>query len=159
MSADTVKVGRRFAFVILPEWLLREDVSHLAIRVYALIAQHARDGQAWPSRNRLAKLAGCSVRSIVRAVDDLERVGAITRQQRTGEHGEHRSNLYTIHELPALAVHRGGAPVSRGGDTGGTGPRDTGGTQNQTHEEPETRARGKVTPDGWHYDGTRWVEG
>jgi len=144
MSADQLRKGRRFAFTILPDWLASAEVSDRAVRIYALIAQHADGGgQAWPSRARLADLAGCSATSVKRAVSELEKVGALTRTQRFGEDGAHRSNLYELHELPALGtpvIHRGGPRVTRGGATGDPGPRVTGDPQNQTHDEPETRA-------------------
>jgi hypothetical protein len=114
-------------FSILPEWLLDAGVSDRAVRVYALLARYADSEtlQAFPSRETLAKRAGCHWRSIDRAIDELVALGAITKTHR--KNGDaYQSNIYTLRRVLTT--------VSPGTDTAGTGvltpqspPTDTGG--------------------------------
>jgi hypothetical protein len=114
-------------FSILPEWLLDAGVSDRAVRVYALLARYADSEtlQAFPSRETLAKRAGCHWRSIDRAIDELVALGAITKTHR--KNGDaYQSNIYTLRRVLTT--------VSPGTDTAVTGvltpqspPTDTGG--------------------------------
>jgi hypothetical protein len=122
-------------FSILPEWLLDAGVSDRAVRVYALLARYADSEtlQAFPSRETLAKRAGCHWRSIDRAIDELVALGAITKTHR--KNGDaYQSNIYTLRRVLTT--------VSPPTDTAVTGvltpqspPTDTGGNLTITTEQ------------------------
>lgn len=70
-------------FALIPARLLYSDATSTALRVYAVLAEHARGtGAAWPSRARLAALARTSLSTIERALRELVRLGAITVEAR-----------------------------------------------------------------------------
>ena len=85
---------------VVPLWLIqRSDLSARAIRVFAALATYAsRDGQCWPSRERLAADTGYSVATVQRALAELVRIGAVTMTRRG-----RRAPLYQLHGQPAEA--------------------------------------------------------
>lgn len=110
-------------FAVIPTWVLdHPELTPLAVRLYGVLARYAdNDGQAWPSRETLARRLGCSRKSIDRGTRALISAGAVTAERRwVGE--VPTSNLYRVHVLP-----RGGrdTDVPRGRATGvpGVGPR------------------------------------
>lgn len=113
-------------FSILPEWILDASVSDRAIRVYALLARYADSEtlEAFPSRQTLAKRAGCHVKSVDRAIEELEGLGALIKtHRRSGE--AYTSNLYILRRVATpeslgrdMGVSRVGTWVSPGRDTG-----------------------------------------
>jgi hypothetical protein len=83
----------------VPEWLLYAQVSDRAIRLFAILARHARsDGTgADPGRTRLARLLGCSLSTLDRARRELEAVGAIeVDRSRVTTWGDQDTNLYRL---------------------------------------------------------------
>jgi len=121
-------------FSIVPEWVIDADISDRAVRVYAILARYADSEtlQAFPSRETLAKRARCHWRSIDRAIDELVKLGAVTKTHR--KNGDaYQSNIYTLRRvLPRVS------PPTDNGDTGVlTGeslPTDTGGNLTITTE-------------------------
>lgn len=121
-------------FSIVPEWVIDADISDRAVRVYAILARYADSEtlQAFPSRETLAKRAHCHWRSIDRAIDELVKLGAVTKTHR--KNGDaYQSNIYTLRRvLPRVS------PPTDTGDTGVlTGespPTDTGGNLTRTTE-------------------------
>lgn len=118
-------------FSIVPEWVLDAGLSDRAIRVYALIARYADNEtlQAFPARETLAKRAGCSARSVDRAITELVKCGALAKEHR--KYGDaYQSNLYTVRRIPKnlatvvslpgdIGVTRVATPVSLPSDTAG----------------------------------------
>ena len=73
------------------------DLSDRAVHVYAVLARHADDGgRCWPSRERLAVQAGCSVRSVDRALVELADGGLIERTARGNGAGGRTSSVTTL---------------------------------------------------------------
>jgi hypothetical protein len=108
--AESSEVDADLKFSIIPEWLLDSEVSHKAIRIYALIARYA-DNQtltAWPARGTLASRAKCTVKSVDRALNELIEAGAIAKELRRDEAGQ-RSSVYTLKRI------RGGDKITIGG--------------------------------------------
>ena len=97
-----IKRGRRLPFVVVPWWLLDlEQVGGFELAVYCAIARHAdSDGEAHPSRSRIASMAGVNIKTVDRAVKVLTEVGAIEKRRRQDKAGDLTSNLYLVHELP-----------------------------------------------------------
>jgi hypothetical protein len=94
--ADTT----REPFAQVPEWLLVADVSDGAVRLFGILQRYAgKTGQCWPSRMTLAaRMRGCSVSKIDRALADLVRVGALDVEARFTPAGDRTSNRYRLHE-------------------------------------------------------------
>ena len=142
-------------FSIIPEWILDANVSDRAIRVYSILARYADNEtlQAFPSRETLAKRAHCHWRSIDRAIEELIKLGAVSKAHR--KNGEsYQSNVYTLRRvLPQLL---GGTDTAvRGVLTGESVGTDTGGNLTITTElEPdnyiETKTkRAQAVPEDW----------
>lgn len=64
------------------------NLPRVALAVYAVIAAHGGQGRwAWPSRTTIARKAGCSTRSVARAIPYLRQQGRIETKRRTGYRG------------------------------------------------------------------------
>jgi len=117
--AESNEVESDLKFSIIPEWLLDANISHKAVRIYALIARYA-DNQtltAWPARGTLAARAKCTIKSVDRAITELISVGALEKELRRDESGQ-QSSLYTLRRMRgATKTTQGGRQNShRGGD-------------------------------------------
>ena len=126
-----VRRGRRLPFVVMPHEILDDHLlAATDILVYATVARHADDyGQAFPSRQRIAKLARCSPSTVDRSVNLLKQRGYLEVIRRDGT-----SNLYVVHEVrearrTVVTDDKGGSsPVTRGvvtHDEGGSSPMTT----------------------------------
>lgn len=138
-------------FAIVPEWLLMSGVGGNAVLVFAVLHRHVdRDAECWPSLNRLASMSGMSNRTIQRALDDLEELGAIERVGRTRDDGSSASNLYKLHMMPPEGYGAGAVPTAR--VSGGYGAGVRGGTARVSPHEGEPiernpeNERGAVAP-------------
>jgi biotin operon repressor len=88
----TIKSETKFA--LIPDWVIDLDISSTAFRLYAVLAKYAdnQTHQAFPSRETLADRLKCSVKTVERAVQELEAAGAIRKESR----GRYHSTLYTL---------------------------------------------------------------
>jgi len=95
-------------FAIVPDWVLDAAISDRAVRIYAILARYADNEtlQAFPSRETLAKRAGCNAKAVTKAVDELVSVGAVVKEHR--KNGDaFQSNLYTLRRVgPNLTLGR-----------------------------------------------------
>ena len=126
MSTDpgksTLKSQVRFAMV--PEWLIYADVSHGAVRLYAVLDRHAnRENIAWPSRATLGRLMGCSTDTVDRYITELRAVKALTVRRRS-QHSKDGKKIYRP-----------------GGRTAADRGSRTNAEQNETTIEPEPLSR------------------
>lgn len=110
-------------FSIVPEWILDADITHSALRVYAILARYADNEtlEAFPSRETLAQRARCNVKTIDRAVQELQEIGALFKSHRKANNG-FQSNVYTLRRIPAKMgsdtnVARVATPMSPPRDT------------------------------------------
>lgn len=101
-------------------WDVRVDNPTRKLVLVAL-ADHANgDGVCWPSMQKIAALAECSVKSVQRHIDALEEMGVLTRTRRArNREGKYGGYEYTL-AGPGAAV----GPAS-GQETGGPSPQDT----------------------------------
>lgn len=120
-----VQYGPGEYFTIAPEWLICSEVSDRAMRVYLVLGLYVnrRSGQAWPTKQELARRLGCAVATVDRGLKELSDAGAITIQARwksvpddydtepvsyslvkDDKHTARTSNLYLVHP------HRRGDP-------------------------------------------------
>jgi hypothetical protein len=92
---DEISVDLKFS--IVPHWVIDSGISARAVRLYAVLAKFAdaETAQAYPGRTRLSKELHCSLKSVDRAVAELEGIGAIRKQHRVNE-GVYQSSLYTV---------------------------------------------------------------
>jgi hypothetical protein len=102
---------RAYRFSILPEWILSKDISHAAIRLFCVLNRWLGENDyVWPSRKTIAERMGCSVNTVDRAIDELEKIGAISVEHRSDSNGAPTSSLFYL--WPATF---GGTPM--GGET------------------------------------------
>lgn len=108
-------------FAIVPVWVIDADISAGAVRTYAALADMANPNKpAWPTHRYLAGRLHCSVASVKRYLQELEKVGAVKIQQRRNDYGQ-QSNLYwIIHIKPTVgenieeATQKNGPQFSNG---------------------------------------------
>jgi biotin operon repressor len=108
MSLDD-SVTADIKFSIVPEWLIDSGCTDKALRLYVVLARYADNDKltAYPGRGTLAKRMGCHRASVDRAVEELIRLGAITKQVRVKD-GKYQSSLYTVRRLPPSRTHATG---------------------------------------------------
>lgn len=84
----------RKGFTAVPSVVVtRNDLSHGAQRLYALLCFYARDDdQAWPGQAGLARLMKINERSLRSYFRELEREGLIHIRRR----GQGKTNVYTL---------------------------------------------------------------
>jgi hypothetical protein len=92
-------------FAIVPEWLLDSEISHGAVRLYALLARYTNnDQQSWPSRATLAGRLRTSKDTVDRLIKELVCVEALIVEHRRDKTKDgnliNRSNLYTLQLAP-----------------------------------------------------------
>ena len=88
-------VGR---WAMVPEWLLAADVSHGAIRLFAVLAAKYADRdthEAHPSRKRLAADLRCSAHMITEYAQELEKAGALAVTHQARADGW-KPNIYVL---------------------------------------------------------------
>ena len=69
----------------LPESVLDADLSHLAVRLYALLALYAAQGLPRPPARILANRLHCGVQELQEAVRELGRLRPLPRWMHRGE--------------------------------------------------------------------------
>jgi hypothetical protein len=135
-------------FAMIPECVLyNPDISGNAVRIYGALNRHANsEGQAFPSRSRLAKLCALSIRTVDKAIAELEAIDALVKQRRRSpedNENEWRSNLYTViftsRAISTLGSEENNTVTSAGNSTRGSAGNSTliRAITNQSHLEPE----------------------
>jgi hypothetical protein len=126
-------------FAIVPEWVIDAEISHGALRLYAVIGRYTNsDNAAWPSRGTLGARLRTSKDSVDRWVKELVAIGALEVEHRKGLTTDgkvtNRSNVYTLrHTKPGVAV-----PVRPPSSTNAASPTRTHAAQNENQLEPES---------------------
>lgn len=90
----TTAIRLETKFALIPDWVIDLDISSTAFKLYAALARYAdnQTHRAFPSRETLAERLKCSVKTVERAVTELEMAGAIRKESR----GRYQSNVYTL---------------------------------------------------------------
>ncbi len=73
------------------------------VAVYCVLALHANSGYAPPVPSSIAAQAGCSISTLSRALQELERHGLISRERINGA-GSQASYLYELNDIQSLAT-------------------------------------------------------
>ena len=85
----------RFSF------LYRSELPSRAVAVYMYLYDRAnKDGQSYPAIPTIAYELKLSRSTVKRALDDLQKVGFLTRESRYRAKGGNSSNLYTLKMPP-----------------------------------------------------------
>jgi len=94
----TSDIQVEYKFAIVPEWIIDLDISSTAFRLYAVLARYADNHthRAFPSRETLSQRLRCSIKTVERAVRELQATGAIRCESR----GRYQSNMYTLIVTP-----------------------------------------------------------
>lgn len=101
-----VREGRRFPYGTIGEWVpIAPGLSHLAVRVYAILRLHVNrgrgDDKAFPHQEDIAAMCGVTRRqTIADAVDALIAIGAVETELVRYARGLRARVLYTVHEAP-----------------------------------------------------------
>ena len=78
-------------------FLCQMNLPHRAIAVYTYIYDRAnKNGECWPSVNKIAGDIKLSPATVRRAIKDLRNAGFVTTQQRYREHGGKSSLLFML---------------------------------------------------------------
>ena len=78
-------------------FLYKMDLPHRAVAVYTYIYDRAnKNGECWPSVNKIAGDIKLSPATVRRAIKDLKKAGFVTTQQRYREHGGKSSLLFML---------------------------------------------------------------
>lgn len=83
-------------FTLIPNYILHTDgLSAYSKLVYAMLLSYAwgNKNSSFPGQETLAKDCGISRRSVINAIQELERQGFITVMRR----GQGKTNLYILH--------------------------------------------------------------
>lgn len=75
-----------------------------------LCAMADAKGVCWPSHELLAERLGCSERTVIRTMAQLEKMGWVTRQRRHRADGSRTTNLITVHD-PETVLQRQAAAL------------------------------------------------
>ena len=79
------------------DYLYKIDLPHRAFTVYRYLLDRAnKDGECWPSVNKIAGDIKLSPATVRRAIKNLKKVGLIETKQRYREHGGKSSLLYKM---------------------------------------------------------------
>ena len=77
--------------------IYNSDLQHRAIAVYMYLKNRTnKDNKCFPAIGTIAKELKLSRRTIIRAIDDLEKGGFLTKDQRWRENGGKSSLLYYV---------------------------------------------------------------
>jgi DNA-binding MarR family transcriptional regulator len=137
-----LKVRNEVNFAIVPEWVLDADISAQAVRLYGVLNRHASNhtSRCRVRRKKLAERMKVSEKTVDRALDDLERIGAIEVAAHYNDNGQ-AANEYLVRQTPKKPAVQMGIPLDTGGegdgDTDGEGPLDADVAQNESLNELE----------------------
>lgn len=74
-----------------------EEISHRAVTVYMYLHYRAdKDGKCYPAISTISKELKLSKSTVKRAIQDLEKLGYLTRKERWRENGGRSSNMYYL---------------------------------------------------------------
>ena len=89
------------------EVLMEAEVPAYAIGTLCVLSDHAnsKNGLCWPSMSRLARILGCSVRTVQRHLHLLKDQGIIEFVERRRNKGRYSSYLYRVLHIVRTTGH------------------------------------------------------
>jgi hypothetical protein len=129
------------SFALIPEWVLYSKIGDKAKLLYCVLGRYAdKEGQSFPSRQRLAEHLDCTTKSVDRAAGELIAIGAIERRRQYNKEGDPTTNLWrVIRAKPSRIAAAGVETMSLGRDTDVVTPRDTDDATPSDTDVPLTR--------------------
>lgn len=95
--------GEKWTFTRVHNAILESDRTTIEKAVYWTLCYFAdQEGFCFPSYATIAKMASCSKRSAISAIESLEKYGWLTKEKRTTDNGDQTSNGYVIHSKPVV---------------------------------------------------------
>ena len=100
-------VRQKFTRMPKTEGLMEAGVPAYAIGTLCALSDHAnsKNGLCWPSMNRLARILGCSVRTVQRHLHLLKDQGIIEFVERRRNRGRYSSYLYRVIHIVRTTGH------------------------------------------------------
>ena len=98
---------QKFTRIPKIEELVGAGVPAYAIGTLCVLSDHAnsKNGLCWPSMNRLARILGCSVRTVQRHLHALKEKGLIEFVERRRNKGRYSSYLYRVIHIVRTTGH------------------------------------------------------
>ena len=98
---------QRFTRIPKIEELVGAGVPAYAIGTLCVLSDHAnsKSGLCWPSMNRLARILGCSVRTVQRHLHVLKDKGLLEFVERRRNRGRYSSYLYRVVHIVRTTGH------------------------------------------------------
>lgn len=136
-------------FAVVPEWVIDAEISDRAFRLWAVLRRRSdkSTGFARESRPKLATRLRTSVKSIDRALRELEEAGAVTVHARwtdgNGSYSFARDAKHTVRAPSGYVLIT--TPPARGGDIGDATPAPLGEDLPETGSQPSGSDTGDAT--------------
>lgn len=98
---------QKFTRMPKTEVLMEAGVPAYAIGTLCVLSDHAnsKSGLCWPSMNRLARILGCSVRTVQRHLHTLKDQGLVEFVDRRRNKGRYSSYLYRVVHIVRTTGH------------------------------------------------------
>ena len=98
---------QKFTRMPKTEVLMEAGVPAYTIGTLCVLSDHAnsKNGLCWPSMNRLARILGCSVRTVQRHLHTLKDQGIIEFVERRRIRGRYSSYLYRVVHIVRTTGH------------------------------------------------------
>ena len=98
---------QKFTRMPKTEVLMEAEVPAYAIGTLCVLSDHAnsKNGLCWPSMNRLARILGCSVRTVQRHLHVLKDKGLLEFVERRRHKGRYSSYLYRVVHIVRTTGH------------------------------------------------------
>jgi predicted transcriptional regulator len=102
-----VAVKQKFTRMPKTEGLMEAGVPAYTIGTLCVLSDHAnsKNGLCWPSMNRLARILGCSVRTVQRHLHVLKDKGLLEFVERRRNKGRYSSYLYRVVHIVRTTGH------------------------------------------------------
>jgi DNA-binding transcriptional ArsR family regulator len=102
-----VALRQKFTRMPKTEVLMEAEVPAYAIGTLCVLSDHAnsKSGLCWPSMNRLARILGCSVRTVQRHLHVLKDQGLVEFVERRRHKGRYSSYLYRVVHIVRTTGH------------------------------------------------------
>ena len=100
-------VRQKFTRMPKTEGIMEAGIPAYAIGTLCALSDHAnsKNGLCWPSMNRLARILGCSVRTVQRHLHTLKEKGLIEFVERRRNGGRYSSYLYRVVHIVRTTGH------------------------------------------------------
>jgi len=143
-----VAAKQKFTRIPKIEELVGAGVPAYAIGTLCVLSDHAnsKNGLCWPSMNRLARILGCSVRTVQRHLHVLKDQGIIEFVERRRNKGRYSSYLYRVVHIVRTTGHGrrvgGRRPIYKGTKESPNSARSQESTEDRKQREAKRRREG-----------------